>query len=134
MNDEYRIEVKRWMTEPSEPGSSFQFMKERNANVPMPMRVMRCVILDETPGMYYVAARGHPEPSATCLHCGRRLTHPVSLLYGLGPVCGQHMHINPLNSQEELDAFYDDIRRKLGAVTWQGWVIKKGIKTLTPLP
>ena len=131
--EEFRIEVKAWMCKTSEPGSDFQFMKQRNNNIPMPMRVMRCIIMDETPGMFRIAARGHPEPSKVCLHCGRTLTHPVSLLYGVGPICGQHFHINPLNSKEELDQAYNSIREKMAEITWQGWVIKSGIKSMTPI-
>lgn len=130
---EYRIEVKRWMTQKSETGSDFQFMAQRNNNIPMPMRVMRCVVLDETRGMYHIAARGHPEPSSNCLHCGKTLTHPVSLLYGIGPVCGGHYHINPFNTKAELDASYEDIKKKMSEITWQGWVIKSGIKSMMPV-
>jgi len=130
---EFRIEVKRWMCERSEPDSDFQFMAQRNNNIPMPMRVMRCVILDETKGMYQMAARGVPEPSSTCLHCGKKLTHPVSLLYGIGPVCGGHYHINPFSTKAELDASYEDIKKKMSEVVWQGWVIKSGIKSMIPV-
>jgi hypothetical protein len=34
--------------------------------------------------------------------CGRRLTHPVSLFYGLGLIYGEHFHISLCGIKEEL--------------------------------
>lgn len=114
---EYRIKVKKWMT-----------IKEDN---PIPMRVMFGKILRETQKAIYVSVYGKPEPSTTCLHCGRKLTHPVSLLFGIGPICGGHYHINPLNSEEELQERIEEIKQKLADVKWEGWIPKSQIVEMT---
>lgn len=124
----YRIFVKAYMTLPSIPG--FDFMEKYNNNVPMPSRVMVMKINKETKGMYHVSGHLKPEPSRQCIHCGRTLRHKVSILYGIGPICGQHFHINPLSSEAELEARIDEIREKMAAVQWSGWVIKSAILSM----
>lgn len=125
---EYRIKVRQYMTKPSEPG--FDFMKQHNNDTPMPMRIMYGEVVDETKGMLKMKLHGKPEPSSICLHCGRPLTNPISLLYGIGPECGKHFYINPLGSKEALDAAMDSIRANLTAVTWEGWIIKSAIEEM----
>ena len=51
---EYKITVKKYMTEKTEPGSSFDFMERMNGNNPMPMRTMVGHIIKQTPGMVYM--------------------------------------------------------------------------------
>jgi hypothetical protein len=121
----YRIEVKPYMTR--EATENFDFMAHWNNNKPMPLRVMRGTIEQETNGMYFMILEGHPEPSKSCMMCGKKLTHPVSLLYGLGPQCGEHWHINPFSTKAELDASYEEMRAKMKSIVWTGWVIKKAL-------
>ena len=120
------ITVKKYMTQPSTP--SFDFMKKWNNDNPMPMVTMVGRKLDETKGMVKMELWGSPRPAKACLHCGRKLTHPVSLLYGIGPVCGKHYHINPFDNEDELKKHYNEIKEQLGKVRWTGWVIKSAIK------
>lgn len=63
-----------------------------------------------------------------CMRCGRTLTHPVSRLYGIGPECGGHAHINPFNTEEELYAALDKVKEQLSEIKWRGWVIKSAIE------
>lgn len=123
-----RVKVRQYMTKPTEPGSSFDFQAKYNDNCPMPMRVMVGEVLEETKGMYRMKLHGKPEPSSYCLHCGRALNHPVSVLYGIGPICGEHYHINPLGSEEELKAVMEEIKVKLANITWTGWIIKSAVE------
>jgi hypothetical protein len=111
----YLIKVRQWLT--------------RRNDKPVPMRTMEAVIVRETNKAVYVKMNGHLKPSSTCNHCGRRLTHPVSLLYGLGPVCGGHFHINPVNSEEELQRRYTEMQKKMEKVTWEGWIPKSQIES-----
>jgi hypothetical protein len=113
---EYRVKVRQWLT--------------RTAEKPIPCREMIGRIERETAKAYLLELRGFLAPSTTCLHCGRELTHPVSLLYGLGPVCGGHFHINPLGSEAELKARYAEMQQKMGEVRWKGWVPKSGIEQM----
>jgi hypothetical protein len=115
----HMIKVRQWLT--------------RRSTSPIPMRTMEGVILQETARAYKVKLNGHLQPSSTCNHCGRRLTHPVSLMYGLGPVCGGHFHINPCNSEEELKERYDEMARRMEKVTWEGWIPKSQIESMVTL-
>ena len=128
----YRITVKQWMTKPTEPGSDFTFMRDRNNNVPMPLCVMTGTVEAETPGMYKMKLHGdiYAEKISTCMCCGRKLTNPVSQYFGIGPECGNHGYVNPFDSEEELKAAVAEYRKKLQATTWEGWVIKSAIKSM----
>jgi hypothetical protein len=130
-NTEYRIKVKKWMTEKSSPG--FDFMQKWNNDVPMPMVIMRGTVLEETKGMIKMELRATPEPSSHCFKCGRALSHPVSVLYGIGPECGGHFHINPLGSKDALDAAMEDIKAKMEAITWTGWMTKSALKEMVEI-
>lgn len=125
---EYRVKVRQYMTKPAT--ADFDFMDKYNDGNPMPMRVMFGTVLEETRGMYRMALYGKPEPSSVCFVCGRTLTHPVSVLYGIGPECGEHYHINPLGSAEALKEAMESIKKNLADVRWTGWVIKKAIEDM----
>ena len=127
---EYIVKVKSWMTKPTS-NSGFDFMYHWNKNIPMPLRVMRGRVLSETRGMVYMELRACPVKTDYCMKCGKPLTHPVSRLYGLGPECGGHYHINPFNTEEELQAAIQEVRQKLNNVTWTGWIAKSGVEYAT---
>lgn len=127
---EYIIKVKPWMTRPT-TDNSFDFMYHWNNNIPMPFRVMRGRVLKETRGMVYMSLRAVPVKTTNCIRCGRPLTHPVSMLYGLGPECGQHAYINPFETEEELKQHKQEIIDKLSKITWTGWIAKSGIEYAT---
>jgi hypothetical protein len=111
-----QIKVKQWMT--------------RVDKNPVPCREMAGEIVRETAKAVLVKLHGLLQPSDTCLHCGRELTHPVSLLYGIGPVCGKHFHINPLSSEAELMEKYEEMKAKMAAVKWEGWLPKSSIEEM----
>ena len=125
---EVRITVKKYMTEKASP--SFDFMKSWNNDTPMPLVTMQGTIEKETRGMYYMNLHGHAHATTHCMVCGRTLTHPVSLLYGIGPECGKHCYINPFDSKEELMEHIEEVRNKLVNIKWSGWVIKSAIKEM----
>ena len=127
---EYIIKVKRWMTQET-TDDSFDFMRHWNKNIPMPLRVMRGRVLSETRGMLYMELKADVMETDYCMKCGRPLSHPVSRLYGLGPECGGHYHINPFDTEEELQAALDDVRKKLNNITWTGWIAKSGVEYAT---
>lgn len=127
-NKEYKIQVKKYMTEKATP--QFDFMANWNNDIPMPFVIMSGTIEKETRGMYYMKLHGRAEKTSVCMCCGRRLTHKVSMLYGLGPECGQHAYINPFDSEEELDKHIEEVYQKISEVKWEGWIIKSAIKSM----
>lgn len=127
---EYIVKVKPWMTKPTST-AGFDFIYHWNKNIPMPLRVMRGRVLSETRGMVYMELRACPLKTDYCMKCGKPLTHPVSRLYGLGPECGGHYHINPFNTEEELQNAIQEVRQKLNNVTWTGWIAKSGVEYAT---
>lgn len=127
---EYIVRVKHWMTQET-TDDSFDFMRHWNKNIPMPFRVMRGRVLSETRGMLYMELRACALKTDYCMRCGKPLSHPVSKLYGLGPECGGHYHINPFNTEEELQAAIQEVRQKLNNITWTGWIAKSGVEYAT---
>lgn len=124
---QYRITVKRYMTEKSSP--SFDFMAKWNNDNPMPLRTMLGEKVKETRGMVYMKLHGdiYAEKICTCMKCGRALTNPVSQYFGIGPECGGHNYVNPFNSQDELKEAVSAYRKQLQNITWEGWIIKSAI-------
>lgn len=126
VNRSYLIKVRQYMTKP--PSDNFDFQSRWNGNTPMPFRVMQGRVLKETRGMLMMECHAVPLKTDVCIRCGKPLTHPVSRLYGIGPECGGHAHINPFNTEEELYAALDEVKQKLSKITWRGWIIKSAIE------
>ena len=84
-------------------------------------RELEVQVTAETDKAYKVKGRAIATPTDTCRHCGRKLTHPVSVLYGIGPECGKHYHI----PQEEQDV--ERIREMITSIKYEGWIPKSGI-------
>lgn len=116
---EYRITVKRYMTEKSSPG--FDFMMKFNKDVPMPLRTMTGTVEKETRGMIYMKLHGQADAVVRCMRCGRLLTNPISQHYGIGPEC-----MSKLGFVCDIDDV-DTIKKKLVDVVWEGWIIKSSI-------
>ena len=116
---EYRITVKKYMTQPASVG--FDFMLKWNNNKPMPMRTMQGTIEKETRGMVYMNLHGFGQKTITCACCGKELTNPISRHYGIGPIClGKLGIVNPIDDVE-------NIKEQLEKIKWSGWIIKSSI-------
>lgn len=123
-----KITVKQYMTRKATP--DFDFMKQWNNDVPMPLRTMIGTVEKETRGMVYMKLHADitEEKTQRCLCCGRAITNPVSQYFGMGPECGGHNYINPFYSKEELEMAVQDYRENiLKNITWSGWIIKSAI-------
>lgn len=128
---EYRVTVRKYMTNKATP--TFDFMAKWNNNVPMPLMTMIGTIEKETPGMYYMHLRADTSFTTVdrCMNCGKVITNPVSKYFGMGPECGRHNYVNPFNSEDELNEAVNTYKREvLGKITWSGWVIKSAITKL----
>lgn len=126
VNRTYIIKVRQYMTKPSSP--DFDFQAKWNSDVPMPFRIMQGRVLKETRGMLMMECHAVPLKTDVCMRCGRALTHPVSRLYGIGPECGGHAHINPFETEDELYEALDYVKQKLADIKWRGWIIKSAIE------
>lgn len=116
---EYRITVKKYMTEKSSP--EFDFMAKWNNDNPMPLRTMTGIVKKETKGMVYMKLHGQAEPVIRCMRCGRQLTNPISQHYGIGSEC-----MSKLGFVCEIDDV-ETIKKKLVDVVWEGWIIRSSI-------
>ena len=116
---EYRITVKKYMTEEASP--EFDFRAKWNNNTPMPMRIMQGTVEKETRGMVYMKLHGLAKPTVTCYCCGKELTNPVSRHYGIGPIC-----LGKLGIQRDIEDI-ENIREELVKIEWEGWIIKSAI-------
>ncbi len=124
---EYRITVKKYMTQKSNP--QFDFMAKWNDDNPMPYRTMTGVKVKETRGMVYMKLHGDiwADKIFTCMCCGKKLTNPVSQFFGIGPECGGHNYVHPFQTEEELHEAVNSYKKHLQSVNWEGWVIKSAI-------
>lgn len=126
VGNKYTITVKKYMTEPG--NASFDFMQKWNNNIPMPLVIMTGKVIKETRGMVFMELEGNVKPTHTCICCGKPLTNPISMIYGIGPECGRHFYINPFSTEEELQEHIEEIRNTICNIKWTGWVIKSAIK------
>lgn len=117
--EQYKVTVKRYMTEKSSPG--FDFMAKWNNDNPMPLKTMIGTKEKETKGMVYMKLHGQAEATIRCLRCGRQLTNPISQYYGIGPECMSKLGLVCDISD------VDTIKKKLVDVIWEGWIIKSAI-------
>ena len=126
VNHSYIIKVRQYMTKPAT--EDFDFQAKWNNDIPMPLRIMKGRVLKETRGMVMMDCIAVPLKTDVCMRCGRPLTHPVSRLYGIGPECGGHAHINPFDTEEELFAALDKVKEQLSQIKWRGWIIKSAVE------
>jgi len=117
---EYRITVKKYMTEPASP--EFDFMAKWNNDNPMPLRTMTGHILKETRGMVQMELHGVGQAEVHCMRCGRSLSNPISRHYGIGPECMNKIGFGGIAIDD-----IDTIKEKLQELTWTGWIIKSAI-------
>lgn len=119
-----RFDFKPWLTKDCDLHNSM------NKGVPIPLRVMFGEVTRRSNKGCFIEVHGKPEPSTTCMHCGRKLTHEVSLYYGIGPSCGKHYRIPSITSDNYTDKL-KEIRASLTSLKWKGFVPYSGV-VMTP--
>lgn len=119
-----RFEFSKWVLKNN------KYHKQVNKGVPVPFLVMYGKIVRQTPKAYIIDVYGQPEPMDVCLRCGRVLTHPLSLLYGLGPECGKH-HYKSSISKDNLEEALKYLRQSMAKEVWRGMIPKSAV-TITP--
>lgn len=129
--EEFRVEVKPWMTLKSSDG--FDFMQKFNDDIPMPLVVMYTSgKLAETKGMVKMSLHGDIKQRVitTCMGCGKPLTNKISQYFGIGPICGGHNYVSPFDTEEELNEAVAAYREKLVNTTWTGFIAKSAIRSI----
>lgn len=117
----YKRRLRKLAPRPSKRGTIFlRKWFARKIGTPRELEVQ---VTAETDKAYKVSGRALATPTSTCRHCGRELTHPVSVLYGIGPECGKHYHI----PQEETDV--ERIRSLISSIKYDGWIPKSAIQS-----
>ena len=125
---EHIITVKKYMTMPAT--SDFDFMDKWNNGIPMPLRTMVGTIEKETKGMVYANLHGDITATrmCTCMKCGRPLTNPISQYVGLGPECGNIIHMSLTESDyKNIEQTTKIAKERLLHISWSGWIIRSSI-------
>ena len=122
----YKITVKKYMTEPAT--ANFDFQDKWNNGKPMPLCIMQGEVIKETRGMYYMKLQGKAEHTSKCLVCGKKLTNPISKLYGIGPECSEKVGLIRIESEDDAKEKLEHVMAQIDDITWVGWVIRSSIK------
>jgi SWI/SNF-related matrix-associated actin-dependent regulator 1 of chromatin subfamily A len=100
------------------------------ANTGLPV-VFTAATLIETPKAIYVYGHGSSDPMGACARCGRALTHPGSILIGIGPECLKDWGARDVR----LDALSEsDIKHLKSLITTRpvnSWIPKSCIQTIS---
>ena len=87
--------------------------------------------LMETPKAIFLYGHGTLESKkiGVCCKCGRELTHPVSILLGIGPECGEHYwNWNTVGGIEKAPELIESLKLKMQEFKVSQWFPKSVIK------
>jgi hypothetical protein len=104
----------------------------KSPNKPVPLRTMRLVETKrETEKAILVKLEGTPNPSSNCVHCGREITHPQSLHFGIGSTCiEKYPHLLAMIDYNEIEKSYEMLKAEMSKITWEGWLPKGHIEMI----
>jgi len=85
----------------------------------------------ETPKALYVYGHGMTHPESRCIRCGRTLTHPGSILIGIGPECLQDWGARDVRLDNLSPADIERLKKMTTDRVVDGWIPKAIIKTQT---
>lgn len=124
-----RFLVKKCMRDTLTTEKAFEDIVGVKNDTPMPLREMTGVILEEMDRVVKVRVHGdvYTDQYVHCMCCGRKLTHPVSRFFGIGPVCGKHYYQHPFNTDEEIAMSLAIIKKEIQDIVWEGYIIKTAI-------
>ena len=97
----------------------------------------RGVVLRETARAVYIYGQGMTDPRGRCTVCGATLTHPGSILIGVGPECLSRMGLpgwamRAARAQNPSQKDIDRIRQLMERVTIDSWFPRSVIKSSKP--
>jgi hypothetical protein len=99
---------------------------------PVPFRTMRIMeTKKETNKAVLVVLQGTPIPQSECVHCGRKITHPQSLHFGIGSTCIQkYPQLLEQIDYNEIEQSYENLKNSMEKITWEGWLPKSSIEKI----
>lgn len=108
-----------------------RFLTQQEKN-PLPMRTMRINHMErETEKAILVSLIGTPLPQSNCVLCGREITHPVSLHFGIGSTCiKKYPHLLAQIDETDIEASYENLKKEMEKITWKGWLPKSQIELI----
>lgn len=86
------------------------------------------VELRETARALYVYGHGEIDPHGSCCVCGRTLTHPGSILLGIGPECLGNWGARDIRMEEVTKADKDYLRNLIRSRVVDCWIPKSIVK------
>lgn len=115
------VKVRKFLTDPE--------VSEK----PVPFRTMRVVkIKRETPKAICVILQGTPLPQSECVHCGRKITHPQSLHFGIGSTCiTKYPELLAIVNYDEIEKSYENLKSSMEKITWEGWLPRSSIEMIS---
>ena len=125
---EYDVYVKSYMLNKST--DDFNFMRVWNNDIPMPLRLMRGEIIQESRSMYKMKLHGIVNKTI-CSRCGRELYNATSKIVGIGPECASVLGVEvSMFNKQASEQFIKEMEQKIRNTVWEGWVPKTAILTL----
>jgi len=131
MGLEYEVTVRAYMAQPDR--MNFHFHAKFNGGVPMPFRTMRGRVINRTEKMVKMDLYAYPTATNECLCCKRRITHPISRMYGVGPDCAQLFNIPRYESRDDLVDNMKNLRKQMKKIVWSGYIPNSAILSAVEL-
>jgi SWI/SNF-related matrix-associated actin-dependent regulator 1 of chromatin subfamily A len=86
------------------------------------------IILKETERAVYMYGRGEVDPEGSCCKCGRVLTHPGSIILGIGPDCLGDWNIRDITLDNITEAQKAFVQARVRIKKVDTWMPKRVIK------
>lgn len=86
-------------------------------------------VLRETEKAVYLYGHGSTEPTGRCVHCGRLLTHPGSIMLGIGPECLGNWGLRDIKIENPSPEDIARVEKTIQEKIVDQWMPKAVIKT-----
>ncbi len=100
------------------------------ANAGLPVAFTAATLI-ETPKAVYVYGHGESDPQGACARCGRALTHPGSILIGIGPECLKDWGARDIRLDNLSESDIKHLKSLITARTIDSWIPKSCIQTIS---
>lgn len=99
-------------------------------NMPVSFNAIR---VKETQKAIWVYGHGAMDPAGHCAACGRTLTHPGSILIGIGPECLGNWGARDAKLENMTEAEKERLKSLVTSRVVDGWIPKAVVKKATPV-